>query len=427
MKSNSSRIVLVAVAALAFSATVAAASEKVLHTFTAGKDGASPFSGVISDGAGNLYGTTYLGGAFNDGLIFKLMPTASGPWKESIVYHFTGGKDGHNPVGLAIDSAGILYGIAINGGLPTRGPCKGNGCGTLFRLSPSKTGGWTFNLLHAFTGGPDGAAPEGITLDAAGDIFVTTFSGAFNDGAVFEMSPSPTGLKGSTVHMFPASNSGDGVHPVGPVTIDSAGNLFGITNLGGAHSEGAVYEISPSASGWTETVIYSFTGATDGQKPFGGLIFDATGNLLGTASHGGQNGFGVVFQLTPGSGGTWTESVLYSFTNGSDGGFPEAGLTLDSAGNLFGTTTFGGVTASSCTEGCGVVFKLTPSSSGWTESAFYSFTGGSDGNNPYQSGVTRDSSGNLFGTTLYGGKPNSACTIGCGVVFELPGAATAVK
>jgi uncharacterized repeat protein (TIGR03803 family) len=432
MKTNLSRLFLMAAAIITLCVamtTTASASEKVLHTFVSGKDGASQQYGVISDSAGNLYGSSSLGGATNNGVIFRLTPTGTGSWQETMIYHFTGGKDGANPGPLAIDAAGNLYGVAQGAGRPTHGTpvCIASGCGTIFRLSPGGPSGWTFNVLHAFTGVNDGSIPQSITLDSKGDIFVTTLAALHAGGAVFEMSPSASGLNGKTIHVFPANSTTDGNEPRGPVIVDAAGNLFGTTEFGGAHFDGTIYELTPGTGGaYTESLIYSFTGGNDGGEPWGALTFDSSGNLVGVATGGGVNRGGVVFMLTPGSG-TWNESVLYSFSGGSDGSTPVARPIFDAAGNLYGIAENGGINGPTCSGGCGVVYKLAPSSGGWTKSTLYSFTGANDGGDPSFSGVTLDSSGNLFGTTFYGGKVETGCPNGCGVVFEITAAAATMN
>ncbi len=211
---------------------------------------------------------------------------------------------------------------------------------------------------------------------------------------------------------------GDGNAPSLPyagLIEDSEGNFYGTTEFGGANNQGTVFELSGSGSSWTATVLYSFAGGSDGAQPHGGLLFDSAGNLYGTTNFGGSancsNGCGTVFKLTPESS-SWSESVLYAFTGGSNGQEPNARLVLDSQGNLYGTTLLGGNAGTACTSGCGTVFQLSLSSSGWQQSVLYAFTGGKDGATPY-AGPTLDSDGNLYGTTSAGGN------FGSGTVFEL--------
>lgn len=220
----------------------------------------------------------------------------------------------------------------------------------------------------------------------------------------------------------------DGNYPSANLVFDASGNLYGTTIQGGANGAGTVFKLSPSAGQWTESVLYSFCqlqSCEDGSSPYSSLVIDAAGTLYGTTYNGGiyaQGGRGgVVFELTQQLGGTWTETVLHSFGNGVDGFGPQAGLVFDKSGNLYGTTTAGGMTSAICSEGCGTVFELSPSSTAqWTEKVLYSFCSQvncADGGDPY-GGVILDATGNLFGTTVGGGTANSD-----GTVFELsPGA-----
>src|SRR5215470_12152293 len=169
---------------------------KVLHNFTNGKDGNVPEAGVVMDLDGNLYGATILGGVAKQGVVFKLTPTTAGPWKETILAHFTGGKSGSNPYAVAVDTAGTVFGITQAGGVPTRGTkkCMQEGCGIVFELVPTTTGESRVRTIHTFTGGPDGAFPNGITIDVGGNIYVTTLTsaancGAANCGTVFKLTP----------------------------------------------------------------------------------------------------------------------------------------------------------------------------------------------------------------------------------------------
>jgi uncharacterized repeat protein (TIGR03803 family) len=225
--------------------------------------------------------------------------------------------------------------------------------------------------------------------------------------------------KYKTLHKFDGSK--DGSSFTGGLIFDQSGNLYGTAALGGTYSQGTVFELTPrSNGGWAIKVLHSFTGVMDGGIPLATLIFDRVGNLYGTARQGGVNNDGVVFKLAPNQDGSWTESVLYSFMGGADGAVPFAGLIFDQAGNLYGTTVEGGgSTQSACSNGCGTVFKLAPNQNGsWTESVLYSFMGQADGAVPFAS-LIFDQTGNLYGTTEYGGNLSACGGAGCGVVFQL--------
>jgi uncharacterized repeat protein (TIGR03803 family) len=295
----------------------AAATETVIYYFT-GTDGALPYTGVILR-EGNLYGVTYGGGLYGEGTVFELTPSGSG-WTESVLYNFTGGADGALPFSdLTFDNAGNFYGSTLFGGA--------YGGGVVFELSPSSQGGWSQTVLHSFPA-----------------------SGNFRSA-----SPSRVTFKG--------------------------GRLYGTISLGGAYTHGDVFELFPSKLGWKQNVLYNFTGGSDGGSPSGGLVFDANGNLYGTTESGGPQTAGLVFELTP-SGDGWAESVLYSFQCCNGDGEVPSGLTMDRAGNLFGTTSQGGTGTCSGFSGCGTVWELSPSISGWTETILHEFAGGSDGNWP---------------------------------------------
>jgi uncharacterized repeat protein (TIGR03803 family) len=379
----------------------------VLHSFD-GADGANPAGGPIRDAAGNLYGTTYSGGALGYGAVFKMSPSGT----ETVLYSFTAGPDGARPRGgLVRNAAGDLYGTTELGGSSTC-PAESS-CGVVFKLSPSGTE----TVLHTFAGA-DGANPlAGLIQDAAGNLYGTTvYGGAHGNGVVFELircSSLPSGYEFKVLHSF--TGGADGYWPFAGLVRDAAGNLYGTTLYGGVHGEGVAFKVSPTGS---ETVLYSFTGGTDGSQPLAGLIGDAAVNLYGTTTIGGSaagvcdnRGCGTVFKLGP----TGTETVLYRFTGGADGLNPSAGLMRDAAGNLYGTT-FGG--SSACASGCGTVFKLDPTG---TETVLHSFTGGADGAYPSEGlGLIQDAGGNLYGTTSNGGA-TSTCDPpnGCGVVFRL--------
>ena len=383
-------------------------SEKVLYAFHGGKDGAGPRGGVLFDATGNLYGTTIFGGTnclahYGCGTVFELTPSSSG-WTETIIHDFSAGDDGRTPwAGLMKDGEGNLYGTTVVSGTA---PDFGGG-GTMFELTQTSNG-WQ-ETVHEFRN-TDGALPAaGLVSDNSGNLYGTTDVGGTNGyGTVFELSPlAGEGWRRTILYNFKGVS--DGRYPRSPLTFDSFGNLYGTTYEGGSGRLGVVFELTRGANGlWTESVIHAFQ-ELDGMVPVGGVVFDSAGNLYGATWEGGPSCCGVVFELTPSKDGTWAETILHNFTGGSDGRDPMSGVTLDAAGNVYGTTLVGGL-------GYGVVFELSPGSGGnWTENILYSFTGGSDGAGP-QTGVVFDSKGNLYGTTYSGG---SGCGIGCGVVFQL--------
>ena len=403
----------------------AADNETVLYNFQhyRGTDGAYPYTGVIFDAAGNLYGTTGDGGVssqatFRYGTVFELSPNGSGGWTEKVLHTFGRGTDGRFPSGnLSLDGAGNLYGTTASN--------ADQFSGTVFELSPNAGGDWTETVLYRFRGGTDGAYPNGkLIFDTAGNLYgVTADGGAYGYGMAFELSPSQGGGWTETVlHNF--GNGTDGQNPYGLV-MDSAGNLYGTTALGGVYNNcyeglscGTVFELSPQAGGgWSETVLHNFGDGTDGRRPFAGVIMDGTGNLYGTTDAGGIynncDGFdiscGTVFRLAPNEGGGWTETVLHSFGNGTDGQNPDAGLIFDGTGNLYGTTQSGGSYLY-----FGTVFKLSPSQGGdWIETVLHSLGNGNDGAFPYYAGVVLDEDGNLYGTTASGGTQHT------GTVFKI--------
>jgi uncharacterized repeat protein (TIGR03803 family) len=267
----------------------------------------------------------------------------------------------------------------------------------------------TETVLHRFSGGADGGFPVGdLTFDQAGNIYGATNNGGSSDrGLVYELMSSRGGWVERVLHMFNALP--DGSYPGSGVIFDNVGNLYGTTEFGGSDF-GAVYQLTPSAGGWTESILYTFSGGSDGYYPVGGLIFDQSGSLYGT-TQGPQGccGGGTVFQLTP-SGNQWTLTTLHTFPQGF--GWPFATLTPDAANNLFGTTSYndGGGSASN-------VFKLTRGNGSWTYQSLHDFTGGADGGGPYGN-VTVDASGIIYGTAS-GGGAYSNCDAGCGVTWAI--------
>ena len=385
----------------------------VLHTFTGGNDGGNPSAGVTIH-AGVLYGTTFAGGLLSCngghgcGTVYQMKHIGSG-WTFNSLYTFTGGSDG------AIPTAPVVFGP--DGALYSTTEFGGSN-GDVFKLRPFPTAcktalcPWSENLLYNFQGGTDGSKPIGLLFDQAGNIYGTTSSGgAYGDGTVYELTPSGSGWTESLLHSFGYGT--DGITPYrSMVVFDNAGNLYGTTYYGGAFNAGSVFQLTPSESGWIEKVIYSFLGNTDGRFPYSGLIIDQSGNLYGTTTDAGSGYGGTVFELSP-SGSGWTYSALYSLTGSlGDSCGPAWALTMDAVGNLYDTTECDGANQA------GNVFKLTNTGGSWTYTSLHDFTGGSDGLWPI-SGVTFDTSGNLYGTTYYGGDLNCGNTYGCGVVWEI--------
>jgi uncharacterized repeat protein (TIGR03803 family) len=382
--------------------------EKVLYSFAGGTDGSSPVDVLVRDSSGNLYGTTFSGGSSKAGTIFKLDPTG----KESLLYTFTGKTDGGSPsAGLVRDAAGNLYGATDYGGNTTA--CT-NGCGVVFELSATGT----YSVLHSFAGAPtDGALPRGLIRDSQGNLYGTTYEGGDvtgncgkpGCGVIFELNTAGIETILYNFAGYPSDASG----PEGVLARDTSGNLYGVASGGTVcNTCGTVFKLDTTG---TESLLYSFTGAADGGNPHGGVVLDSSGNLYGTAYSGGSftgtlcatSGCGVVFKVPP----SGTESVLYSFTGAADGANPRDILIRDASGNLYGTTFYGGsFTGSQCsTNGCGVAFKVAV---GGKETVLHTFAGGTDGASP-RAGLIRDSSGNVYGTTEYGGASAK------GTVFEI--------
>jgi uncharacterized repeat protein (TIGR03803 family) len=322
-------------------------TETVLHLFKHSGDGDAPAGDLVFDAAGNLYGTTFAGGN-GSGIVFELTPDGHGGWHETVLYAFQGNGDGAQPVaGLIFDSAGNLYGTTNLGGTYDDG--------TVFEMIPDGHGGWNETVLHSFNPNRvDGIDPEaGLIFDSAGNLYGTTASGGtYNNGTVFEFSPNGHGGGNETVlHSF---NRRDGGYPFGGLIFDPAGNLYGTTINGGAfHDHGTVFKLAPDGhGGWKETVLHSFNG-TDGATPRASLIFDSAGNLYGTTQKGGAHGCGAVFELVPNGHGGWKETVLHSFKD-RPGAFPLGSLIFGSPGHLYGTTSGDSTTT------FGSVFEIAP-------------------------------------------------------------------
>jgi len=413
-------LAIVFLLAVVTSQVVQAQSFNVLHSFTGGNDGGNPSAGVVYR-SGSFYGTTWAGGPQNHGVIYQLKSDGSG-WTLNAFYSLDG-SDGQIP------SAPVVFGP--DGALYSTTEF-GSGHGNIFKLTPMDCGMerclWLESVLYTFQGGTgDGSKPIGLIFDRAGNLYGTTSSGgAYGNGTVYKLSCVGDGCGSrdsdcqyadnfaplcsvwteGLLHSFDPS-TGDGFVPYRSVLLfDNAGNLYGTTYFGGQYNAGTVFELTPSESGWTESVIYSFAGSADGRYPYSGLIIDQSGNLYGTTTDGGSGGGGTVFKLSPSDGG-WTYSVLYSLTGSiGDSCGPAWALTMDAVGNLYDTTGCDGA------YGFGNVFKLTKTGGSWRYTSLYDFTGGNDGSIPI-SGVTFDASGNLYGTTYYGGIHNA------GVVWEI--------
>lgn len=389
---------------------LAANTYKILHKFT-GPDGSDPISVLIFDTAGNLYGTTTSGGCCGNGTVFKLAPNADGSWTQSTPYSFTGGRDGATAMSaVTFDGAGNLYGTTVWGG--------DYASGTVYKLTPNLDGTWTEIVLHSFSysDGNGWQVVGGLVFDTNGNLYGTaTIGGAYGHGVVFKLAPNSDGSwTESTVHDFMGGTEG-GYPDHGKLIFDATGNLYGVTaGWNGGDSNGTVFELTPNSDGtWTHSVLHGFSGGEDGVVPQGTLTLDQAGNLYGTTLQGGASGFGTVFKVTRGSDGKWTKYVVHQFQGGTDGSNPLAGVVFDAAGNLYGTTDTGGI--GSCSDGfgtgCGTVFKLGLNAKGrLTKQTLGSR--GAPASNP-EGEVLFDAAGNLYGTTSTQG------TRGHGVVFEI--------
>lgn len=377
-----------------------------IHSFV-GSDGAAPEE-LVLDSMGNLYGVT----SADKGTVFELSPVTGGSWSLTTLYAFQGGGDGYQPRSSpVIGRDGDLFGTTSGGGIDW---CP-RGCGAVWQLSPMTGGGWSKTDAYKFQRESDGFDPvEGLVLDANGNLYGTTSEGGgtcgyrYDDscGTVYELSPAAEGGWVKTIlHEFVSLN--DGITPQSGVAIDANGNLYGTTSFGGREGYGVVYELSPSiGGGWNYEILHDFTGGDDGAYSYSTPAFDNAGNLYVTTLQGGSYNLGVVFELSPSESGGWDGHSIHQFS-GPDGASLFAGVAADPAGNLYGTTQFGGTHR--CPGGCGVVYKLAPTASGqWQYSLLHAFTDEGDGEFP--NAVILDPAGNVFGTTLRGAG---------GTVFEI--------
>jgi uncharacterized repeat protein (TIGR03803 family) len=392
-------------------------------------DGAQPYSGVIADMGGNLYGTTQAGGqnpmpAF--GTVYELTPSGSS-WNEKVLQTFHGANGYYPYASVIFDGSGNLYGTTLAGGSTYGSGCNAVGCGAVFELT-SVGSSWTESVLYNFTDGTDGGEPYGpVTFDKSGkNLYGTTeFGGSASCspsspgcGVVFELTASSHGWKETVLHAFGGS---DGKFPSTRLLVDAHGNVFGTTAKGGSGCGslgcGVAFELTGHGSSWKETVIHAFTNGTDGGAPSSGLLADTKGALYGATSSGGNHGSGVVYKLTH-SGANWKQQVLFAFDAGTSTAIaPYGELAFDTHGDLFGAAGGG----SDCTIGhqrfsCGVVYRLTPKKKGmWSEANLFEFSKGLGGWFP-NGGLLVNTAGDVFGTTQRSTKDAAGC---CGVVYEL--------
>jgi uncharacterized repeat protein (TIGR03803 family) len=398
--------------ALALSPTLAAAQAqyKVLYNFGAvPNDGGRPY-GLISDSMGNLYGVTAFGGTGQYGTVFELSPQSDGAWTETVLYNFCSLSDcldGSEPeASLTFDPNGNLYGVTTSGG--TGCAVSSNSCGTAFELSPPQVAGgaWTESVLYNFCSDfDDGSCLDGdqpmsqLAIDSAGNLFGTTYGGGTGDfgngGIAFELSPGPNGWTQTVLHDFCSEGNiycPDGYKPIGGVTFNG-GSLYGATVSGGKYGPGVVYGLTPNSSGWTFTIIIDLGGANYGS--IAPVTFDSAGNLYGTTVNN-------AFQLNAKLRGTRSREFTDETGSRSPGG-----VLVDPGRNaLFGTAIDGGA------NGAGTIWEVNPARQ---LIPIYSFCSQPNCTDGYQieSGLTKDPSGNIYGTAGLGG------AYGRGVVFQI--------
>jgi uncharacterized repeat protein (TIGR03803 family) len=383
----------------------AASSYQVIYKFSKAGGDQPQDALLVFDAAGSLYGTTFGGGKYGGGTVFKLARNPDGSWTQSVLYNFDFVMSVR--AGVIFDASGNLYGTTWGGG---------GGCGTVFKLTHNPDGSWTNQVIYSFTCGNDGGgAVGGVILDAAGALYGTTaVGGASGGGVVYKLTPNPDGSwTQSVLHSFDGTDGGYPDH--GSLVFDTAGNLYGASAAVWGPCCGTIFELMPQPDGsWKEVVLHHFSGGTDGGTPESTLIFDQAGGLYGTASSGGLYGMGVVFKLTRGADGKWREHVIHHF-NGANGATPFAGVVFDAAGNLFGTTVSGGDGKCRSWGGsydCGVVYKLVPNpQGGWTGHVLH-YQGLTAGL-PF-TGVVVDSNGVIYGMGAGVGIPGEL-----GGVFEI--------
>ena len=408
---NLTRFLLpVMLVSLTLTTMMVAQTETVLYTFPLAPNqlpAGNPYAGPILDGKGNLFGTTLDGGAYYQGSVFELSPGTNGSWTEKDIYSFNSGiQDGVQPYSsLTLDPYGNLYGTTYSGGAYN--------AGTVFQVHPNQDGTWSEKILHSFKAdGTDGYYPyANLIFDKNGNLYGTTSSGGNQGGSgtVFELSHQKNGTWLERIILN--FNYADGAAPYGGLVLDSLGRLYGTTQYGGTYQHGVVFAMKRGPNGtWTEYVLHHFNPAAgDGWAPYAGLVIDRAGHLYGTTLGGGNYGAGTVFEVALVNGKV-REQVIHSFTQyGADGIYPYGPLAIDASGNLYGTTWQSLINN---VGGAGVVFKLSQTSPNvWQETILHNFIDPADGGNPY-SGVALDSAGHIYGTTYAGG-------VSAGVIFEI--------
>jgi uncharacterized repeat protein (TIGR03803 family) len=356
-----------------------------LHSFTTGPDGNTPFGGPAFDSAGNIYAATCYGGSGGRGTVVRLTKR-NGAWITQLLHSFSGGDDGNCPMSnVTIGPDGRVYGTTLQGG----GGCSPDGCGTVFQLTPPPRPcpqtqcPWTAKIIYRFADSPEQLANpfSWVTFDAAGNLYGTTSHGGNCDicGVVFKLTPSGGNTWTPSV-IYEFTGGTDGSFPYAGLTIDAAGNLYGTTYAG------SVYELVRNGAGWTETTLYTFTYGADGGMPQAGVVFDNAGNLYGATTVVNSDDIGGVFYKLTHSGSTWTFSILYTY--------PLSGIygnvALDNAGNIYASAQDGG------SQRVGAVLKLTNAGGVYSVTDLHDF----GGLGWPQGDVLLDAAGNLYGTTL---------------------------
>jgi uncharacterized repeat protein (TIGR03803 family) len=388
---HSRTILLVTLSLLLVSVSAFAVDKfKALYRLSAFKgDGYGPTGDLLMDAAGNLYGGTA------SGTVFQLAPNGSGGYNYNVISTCCAYGLG----GFVMDAAGNLYGTTY--------------FGLAFELSPTTSGPWTYTEVYSF----DGTIASALTIDASGNLYGAAASGgAYGDGYIFELSNSSGSWVLTDLFDFNGTDGAEGFGASGlapGVIMDSQGDLYGATFGGGTSGDGVVFKLHNNSGTWTETVLHDFVGS-DGANPVAKLVMDASGNLYGTASEGGAHGSGTVFETTL-IGSTWVTYDLYDFAGyPSDGAYPSSPLVVDASGNLYGATAAGGP-SDECevetSDGCGTAFELQVRSGHGKETILHNFLSEADGGVP--GGLIADSSGNLYGATMFGGPPLG------GLIFEL--------